>query len=656
MAFFQIPAPDLSNLSLGGAVLRLLESYGFSADDRYIVVRGTFTDAGDPSFGLHYGFWLFDTQTKEYVSNYNGVVAGSDNAREIDVLDVQTSGTSDNLFSVALIEEKGTGDKYLVSIQDGVLISSDLVREVSGEDIEVSIEQIALSSNGRFLAIQTTSEQLAAELEPDTNDSSDIYLLDISQSQVTRVSFVGGSEVTDPTHLKDIRINDGVLEVAFITDAAFVSPSRIDTNSGEINAAANARSDVYVWSSSFDETGLTGSSTFSLASIDLDGRASGFVESSSEVQLTQSGVIFTSSAETIVANDNNNAPDVFILTDELVPLGLTITNALSLEGGALFASASDSGRYVSFLTTAPEYSGASGAQQLVRLDTEAGTFTTVSENGEPANDFVINGVVSSTGLSSAFTSAATNLSSAEPAASAGGLFVTTSDAALVSGQVYHWKNHALLDDVTLTLEESVTGSVVTAISSENGSTGSFAFNVPFSGDKSIVVNRDLAPADQSRVVNSLDALAALKIAVGFNPNADDVAVSPYQLIAADVNEDGRINSLDALNILKMAVGLPGAIPQEWLFANEGENFWDPSANGGEGAFTVNRNEVEWNSDGVKFVDPLTANVNVVGFLLGDVDGSWSAPESSTLLAFEYFQALDDAGVGPVEQWHAFPIP
>ena len=656
MAFFQLPAPDLSGLSLGGAVLRLLESYGFSTDDRYIVVRGTFTDAADPSFGLHYGFWLFDTQSKEYVSNYNSVVAGPDNAREIDVLDVQTSGTADNLFSVALIEEKGTGDKYLVSIQNGVVGSRDLVRDVSGQDIDVSIEQIALSSNGRFLAIQTTSEQLAAELEPDTNDSSDIYLLDISQSQVTRVSFVGGSEVTDPTYLKDIRINDGVLEIAFVTDAAFVSPSRIDTNSGEINAAANARSDVYVWSSSFDEVGLTGASTFSLASIDLDGRASGFVESSSEVQLTQSGVIFTSSAETIVANDNNNSPDVFILTDELVPVGLTITDALSLEGGALFASASDSGRYISFLTTAPEYSGASGAQQLVQLDTNTGSLITISENGEPANDFVINGVLSSSGFSSAFTSAATNLSSSEPEASAGGLFVTTSDVALVSGQVYHWKNHALLDDVTFRLEESVTGSVMTATSSENSDPGAFALNVSFLGDKSVVVNRELTQADQSRVVNSLDALAAIKLSVGVNPNADDVAVSPYQLIAADVNKDGRINSLDALNILKMDVGFTGAIPQEWLFASEGENFWDPSANGGEGAFQVDKNNVEWESGGITFVDPLTANVNFVGLLLGDVDGSWSAPEGSALLGLEYFTALEEAGVGPVEQWHAFPIP
>ena len=656
MAFLQIPAPDLSDLSLGGDVLRLLESYGFSTDDRYVVVRGTFTDAADPSFGLHYGFWLFDTQTEEYVSNYNSVVAGPDNAREIDVLDVQTSGASDDLFSVALIEEKGTGDKYLVSIQDGVVGSRDLVRDVSGQDIDVAIEHMALSSNGRFLAIQTTSEQLAAELEPDTNDSSDIYLLDISQSQVTRVSYVGGSEVTDPTYLKDIKITDGVLEIAFITDAAFVSPSRIDTNSSEINSAANFRSDAYVWSSGFDEFGLTGSPAFSLVSVDLDGRASGFVERSSEVQITEAGVIFTSSAETIVANDNNNASDVFILTEQAIPLGLTVTDELSFEEGAQFASASDSGRYISFLTTAPEFSGVFGAQQLVQLDTDTGALTTVSENGEPADDWVINGELSLSGFSSAFTSAATNLSSAEPEASAGDLFVTTRDTALVSGQVYHWKNHALLDDVTFTFEESVTGSVSTAISSVNGSPGGFSFDASFSGDKTIVVDRDLTEADQNQVVNSVDALAALKLSVGLNPNANSVAVSPYQLIAADVNQDGRISSQDALGILKMSVRLPGSIPQEWLFVKEGDSLWDPSANGGEGAFVLDERNVEWDSDGLSFVDPLTANVNFVGVLLGDVNGSWSAPEDSTSLDLEYFSALEDAGVGPVEQWHAFPIP
>ena len=58
MVFFQLPSPDLSNLSLGGAVLRLLEASGFTADEKDLLVRGTYTDDGDPLFGLHYGVWL----------------------------------------------------------------------------------------------------------------------------------------------------------------------------------------------------------------------------------------------------------------------------------------------------------------------------------------------------------------------------------------------------------------------------------------------------------------------------------------------------------------------------------------------------------------------------------------------------------------------
>ena len=86
MAFFQLTSPDLSNLSLGGAVLRLLESYGFTSNERHLVVRGTYTDDGDPSYSLHYGFWLFDVQSREYVANFNEQIAGLDNAREIDVI------------------------------------------------------------------------------------------------------------------------------------------------------------------------------------------------------------------------------------------------------------------------------------------------------------------------------------------------------------------------------------------------------------------------------------------------------------------------------------------------------------------------------------------------------------------------------------------
>ena len=57
---------------------------------------------------------------------------------------------------------------------------------------------------------------------------------------------------------------------------------------------------------------------------------------------------------------------------------------------------------------------------------------------------------------------------------------------------------------------------------------------------------------EADAVHANDALAALKMAVGMNPNTDGSSVSPYQFLAADVNKDGVIRAADALNNLKMA--------------------------------------------------------------------------------------------------------
>ena len=46
---------------------------------------------------------------------------------------------------------------------------------------------------------------------------------------------------------------------------------------------------------------------------------------------------------------------------------------------------------------------------------------------------------------------------------------------------------------------------------------------------------------------------------GTDPN-QALKVSPYQVIAADVNQDGKVSSIDAFTILKMAVGRTDAPP------------------------------------------------------------------------------------------------
>ena len=154
----------------------------------------------------------------------------------------------------------------------------------------------------------------------------------------------------------------------------------------------------------------------------------------------------------------------------------------------------------------------------------------------------------------------------------------------------------------------------------------------------------------SRVINSLDALAALKISVGLNPNLDGSPVSPYQLIAADVNRDGRVNSLDALAILKMAVGRSDAPAREWLFVSESQDFWDETANNGQGGYTVSRTSVTWNKDLQATVNQDTT-MNILAVLKGDVNGSWTDPSSSKqTLPNSYFSDLVTKGLGPLSTW------
>jgi hypothetical protein len=159
------------------------------------------------------------------------------------------------------------------------------------------------------------------------------------------------------------------------------------------------------------------------------------------------------------------------------------------------------------------------------------------------------------------------------------------------------------------------------------------------------------PSLTDRPISSIDALAALKMAVGLNPNADpDGAgpltvpmVSPYQFIAADVvGGDGRVDGADALAILKMAVGRADAPERKWVFVDEGQDFWNEVASGGKGAFTTTRTSVAWDRETdwtLAGGDVRAEQPNLVGLLKGDVDGSWSAPAGSAKLPDSYFDAL-----------------
>jgi hypothetical protein len=182
------------------------------------------------------------------------------------------------------------------------------------------------------------------------------------------------------------------------------------------------------------------------------------------------------------------------------------------------------------------------------------------------------------------------------------------------------------------------------------------FTLPDDGSGSTMLQITRGTSDTGSAITSADALAALRIAVGLNPNSDPdgagplhpLRVSPYQIMAADANGSGKVTSADALEVLKMAVNWPGAVPNEWLFVEETRDFWNEASQ----QYTLTRDAASW--DRTVFIDgSASPPIGVVGMLKGDVNGSWSAPAGSVDLDTidpNYFTNLANRMNVPTDQW------
>ena len=226
----------------------------------------------------------------------------------------------------------------------------------------------------------------------------------------------------------------------------------------------------------------------------------------------------------------------------------------------------------------------------------------------------------------------------------------------VSGIAYHWNNHALLESVSVDLV-GLEGSLVTDFketADPSDASGRYVFTKKHVGTNQLTATKDITPEESVSAISSADALAALKIAVGINPNTDPdgngplvaLPVSPYQYIAADINGDGRITSADALAILRMAVKLDSAEPRRWVFVAEDYEFWHEASE----SFLTTRTDVTWNNSRMTFEYPEKNVQNIVGVLMGDVDGNWRVPEGGGVVADSHFLALITSQGGSLAQW------
>ena len=238
---------------------------------------------------------------------------------------------------------------------------------------------------------------------------------------------------------------------------------------------------------------------------------------------------------------------------------------------------------------------------------------------------------------------------------------TGARAAALTGITYHWKSHALLDDVQVSAQaQTVTSTPApTAPATTSGVDGRWSLDgLDFDGLLRVTASREAGAGEVARAVSAADALAALKLANGRTPNplAGDgsqsvMPVSPYQVLAADVDRDGKVTRTDADAILKLALGVDDAPAAGWRFAGESEALWNAATGS---AYT--RHAVASTDTAVSARAGQLAAVNLVGVLTGDVDGSWTPGDFEPLpdraydqLPTDYFQSL---GLAPeaLAQW------
>jgi hypothetical protein len=152
---------------------------------------------------------------------------------------------------------------------------------------------------------------------------------------------------------------------------------------------------------------------------------------------------------------------------------------------------------------------------------------------------------------------------------------------------------------------------------------SFVGNKAFSNSAGIFEDVPLIEADTgffltaevvegSRAITSYDAFLTHKIAVLIDGETEvgELEIRPEQILAADVNGNGRVNSMDVLTILQEITQIENNFSPEWKFIDSNQDLSDISRNNVGTDFYLSENIL------------INEPIEFTGILIGDVNGSW----------------------------------
>lgn len=218
-------------------------------------------------------------------------------------------------------------------------------------------DEPALAQNGRLVVFSSTAAYLVAG---DNNGSSDIFLRDMLTQATTRLSIgVGGAEA-DSDSEGPVISEDGRY-VAFLSWASNLVAG-IDDGHRHVYLLDRATGQISLQDRNSDGTPASYNATPPMA-ISPNGRYLAFASFSSD----------------LVDDDTNGRQDIFVRN---IQAGTTVRASLSGTGAQISSDAeqpaiSDDGRFVAFVTAAPELGG-SGDYDVFLRDVQQGTTSWVS--------------------------------------------------------------------------------------------------------------------------------------------------------------------------------------------------------------------------------------------------------------------------------------
>jgi hypothetical protein len=521
---YDIGEPELTFISDSASQVLSVTPLSLSHVSDRLLTQVIYIDDGK----LLQGYFVYDTNSKTFISNISGYLGGSV-AVTITAVDVAWSTGYGETFVVAYIDhtessylQTGTGNRIAL-VQDGVLITNDLINKASGEVANIGVSNLHLSSDATQLVFSTAANNLLNNI--DTNDAADVMLLDILGSTLERVSQVSEDDEGDTSSY-----------ALAVTHKGDITRVLFETTSTTFSIAdTNEKNDIYLASIAPDFN-------LNLISEALDNSASSTSLGSALMQDDE--IFFVSDADDIVANDNNQSNDIFatsVLSGETRRVTEFLDSQLDTIGVVDYQLL-DLNQTASRLLFSSNLSNVSGSdssvQQIYSLSLSDNGLNILSQtaDGDLGNDTSVVAVMDASGRNFSYQTEASNLIDnpsftlmVDAVINYDAQIITSATQTITGLDVQAW------DDAS---------NAHTAYAASNGE-----ITVPSNQSFTQVKLSEAAAYDMADAIDISDVLLAVKDIIGVATLEGNAKQS------ADVNNDESVDISDVLLMVKHIIGI-----------------------------------------------------------------------------------------------------